>query len=173
MSTLVPAVWDGPVAVNRYRRLVPETEVVFETHSTTEDNERGVATGWLPGKLSAAGRDQAGEMGERRRADRIAAVFTSDLARAVETVSIAFVDSGISILHDWRRRECDDGDRNGRPADELERGQHVDVPHPNGESWRGLRRGSADSSTTCRRGGKAAESSLSGIPRHGGPSTTF
>lgn len=94
MSTLVPAVWDGPVAVNRYRRLVPETEVVFETHSTTEDNERGVATGWLPGKLSAAGRDQAGEMGERRRADRIAAVFTSDLARAVETVSIAFCRFG-------------------------------------------------------------------------------
>ncbi len=24
-------------------------EVVFETHSVSVDNERGVATGWLPG----------------------------------------------------------------------------------------------------------------------------
>ena len=27
-------------------------ELVFETHSTTDDNERGFATGWLPGVLS-------------------------------------------------------------------------------------------------------------------------
>jgi hypothetical protein len=26
--------------------------VVFETHSVTVDNERGVTTGWLPGQLS-------------------------------------------------------------------------------------------------------------------------
>ena len=39
--------------------------VVFETHSTTVDNERGVATGWLPGELSGAGRDQAAELGRR------------------------------------------------------------------------------------------------------------
>ena len=25
-------------------------EIVFETHSTTEDNEKGSATGWRPGK---------------------------------------------------------------------------------------------------------------------------
>jgi hypothetical protein len=31
-------------------------EVVFETHSMTEDNERGRATGWLPGRLSEQGR---------------------------------------------------------------------------------------------------------------------
>ena len=27
-------------------------ELVFETHSITEDNELGRATGWLPGRLS-------------------------------------------------------------------------------------------------------------------------
>jgi hypothetical protein len=26
--------------------------LVYETHSITEDNERGIATGWLPGRLS-------------------------------------------------------------------------------------------------------------------------
>jgi broad specificity phosphatase PhoE len=62
-------------------------EVVFETHATTDDNEAGIATGWLPGRLSAAGRDQSRELGERRRDDGLAIVFTSDLRRAVERVA--------------------------------------------------------------------------------------
>jgi hypothetical protein len=28
--------------------------IVFETHSTTEDNENGIGTGWLPGRLSVS-----------------------------------------------------------------------------------------------------------------------
>ena len=31
-------------------------ELVYETHATTVDNEQGIATGWLPGRLSARGR---------------------------------------------------------------------------------------------------------------------
>ena len=65
-------------------------ELVFETHCTTEDNEAGRATGWLPGRLSPRGRAQARELGRRRAADGIAAVFCSDLARAVETAGIPF-----------------------------------------------------------------------------------
>jgi len=59
--------------------------VAFETHSTTVDNERGRATGWLPGELSDQGRRQAAELGGRRArpGDGIEAVFCSDLARAV------------------------------------------------------------------------------------------
>ena len=34
-------------------------QLVYETHSLTLDNEDGVATGWLPGTLSPAGREQA------------------------------------------------------------------------------------------------------------------
>jgi broad specificity phosphatase PhoE len=69
-------------------------EVVFETHSTTEDNEAGIATGWLPGRLSPAGRVRARELGERRRDDGIATVFVSDLGRAVETAEIRLPDRG-------------------------------------------------------------------------------
>ena len=114
-------------------------EVVFETHSTTEDNEAGRATGWLPGRLSATGREQAAAMGARRRDDGIAAVFTSDLARAVESVAVAFGDHpAIPVLHDWRLRECDYGERNGMPAAEMHahRHEHLDVAYPGGESWR-------------------------------------
>jgi 2,3-bisphosphoglycerate-dependent phosphoglycerate mutase len=113
-------------------------EIVFETHSTTEDNEAGIATGWLPGRLSTTGRNNARRLGERRRNDRLHAVFTSDLARAVETTTIAFGTGDIPILHDWRLRECDYGDRNAMPIAELHshRSRHLDEPYPGGESWR-------------------------------------
>ncbi len=112
--------------------------LVYETHSTTEDNEAGRATGWLPGRLSGRGAAQARELGQRRAGDGIAAVFCSDLWRAVQTAQIAFGDTGIPVLADWRLRECDYGHRNGMPAPEMEahRAGHLDVPYPGGESWR-------------------------------------
>jgi 2,3-bisphosphoglycerate-dependent phosphoglycerate mutase len=112
-------------------------ELVFETHSLTTDNERGIATGHLPGELSAAGRRLAAELGDRRRDDGIAVVYTSDLARAVQTARIAFADTDMSIRADARLRECDYGVLNGRPAWEIEavRTDHVHDPFPRGESY--------------------------------------
>ncbi len=113
-------------------------DIVFETHSWSEDNERGIATGWLPGRLSERGGRAAAELGERRRGDAIAAVFTSDLARAAETAAIAFGDTGIPIIQDERLRECNYGRLNGMPVERLEaeRALHVDEPFPDGESYR-------------------------------------
>lgn len=111
--------------------------LVFETHATTLDNEQGRATGWLPGELSAVGREQAAELGLRRRDDDIAAVLCSDLARAAATVRLAFADR-LPVLLDWRLRECDFGTRNGAPAAEMHRtrADFLDVAYPDGESWR-------------------------------------
>jgi broad specificity phosphatase PhoE len=111
-------------------------EIVFETHSTTEDNETGFATGWLPGRLSAVGREQAAALGGRRRGT-VDAVFTSDLRRAVETVEIAFAGTGTPVLHDWRLRECDYGDLNGAARDVVlgDRAARLSTPYPGGESW--------------------------------------
>lgn len=113
-------------------------EVVFVTHCLSEDNEHGIATGWLPGRLSAKGRDDAARMGQRWRGDGISAVFTSDLRRAAETAQLAFGDTDIPILYDWRLRECDFGRRNGTPAAEIleDREQYLDRPYPGGESHR-------------------------------------
>lgn len=113
-------------------------EVVFETHSTTVDNEQGRATGWLPGQLSAVGREQARQMGQRREDNGIAAVFCSDLARAAETAGIAFGQLPMPVLHDWRLRECDYGQHAGMRASELwaSRSEYLDRPYPGGESWR-------------------------------------
>jgi 2,3-bisphosphoglycerate-dependent phosphoglycerate mutase len=113
-------------------------QIAFETHSPTLDNENGLATGWLPGQLSAAGRKEAMLRGSRRKDDGLAAVFCSDLARAVETAAIAFGDSSIPVLLDWRLRECDYGELNGSPVASLRagHGDHLDNPYPGGESWR-------------------------------------
>ncbi len=111
--------------------------LVYETHSLTEDNASGHATGWLPGKLSAEGRLLAAELGARRKNDGISAVFASDLARAVETATIAFEGTGIPILLDWRLRECNYGDQNGMPVAKLHghRREHVRQPFPSGQSY--------------------------------------
>jgi broad specificity phosphatase PhoE len=113
-------------------------ELVYETHSTTTDNEAGIATGWLEGRLSEAGRAQARALGERRRNDGLVTVFTSDLRRAVETAEIAFAGSDVPVRQDRRLRECDYGDLNEGPVAEIERERllRIDEPFPGGESYR-------------------------------------
>ena len=113
-------------------------QIVYETHSMSVDNERGVATGWLDGELSETGRKLALELGARRRDDGIAVVYASDLGRAVETAEIAFGDSGIPIRLDARLRECNYGELNGMPSVRVaeEVPNRVDTPYPGGESYR-------------------------------------
>ena len=112
--------------------------IVYETHSISEDNERGIATGWLDGRLSPRGRDLAAALGQRRRADGLAAVYTSDLGRAVETTAIAFAGTPIPIIQDARLRECNYGRWNGMPVAQLDAARltHIDTPFPDGESYR-------------------------------------
>ena len=113
-------------------------EIIYETHATSTDNEAGIATGWLPGRLSALGREQAAELGERHRGTPVGAVFVSDLVRAVETADIAFGSTGIPIHQDARLRECNYGLLNGMPVARLaaERARRIDEPFPEGQSYR-------------------------------------
>lgn len=112
-------------------------DIIYETHSTTTDNEAGIATGWLPGTLSAAGRKQAEELSRRSRSRQLSAVFVSDLRRAVETAEIAFADSDVPVYKDARLRECNYGTLNGMPVAELarRRARHIDTPFPGGQSY--------------------------------------
>ena len=124
--------FDGVATIRRMA-----IDIVFETHSTSVDNERGLASGWAHSRLSEIGREQAGALGERRRDDGIEAVFSSDLRRAVETAEIAFTGSAVPLLLDWRLRECDYGLETEGPVrrHHAERCEHIDVPYPDGESW--------------------------------------
>jgi broad specificity phosphatase PhoE len=106
--------------------------LIYETHSITLDNERGTATGWLPGELSADGLRLAAELGPRRK--DVDVVFSSDLRRAVHTVELA----GLAAPHfvDWRLRECNYGELNGAPVDALDpRTDRIHEPFPGGQSY--------------------------------------
>lgn len=112
--------------------------LVYETHSTTVDNETGFATGWLPGELSEQGILNAQDLGRRRRDDGVDAVFCSDLRRAVQTANVAFDGTGIPLFLDWRLRETNYGQQNGMPTTTLhaEKASRINEPYPGGESWR-------------------------------------
>lgn len=115
-----------------------DVRLVYETHATTYDNERGFATGWLPGELSPAGIENARELGARRRADGIHLVVCSDLARAVATVEVAFGAGPPPRTTDPRLREVDYGQLNGAPVEVVhaQRRARVDEPFPGGQSYR-------------------------------------
>jgi broad specificity phosphatase PhoE len=111
--------------------------IIYETHSITVDNERGTATGWLPGELSTAGIEAAKELGARRDVSQLDAVFVSDLYRAVQTAKIAFGSSDIPLFMEPRLRECNYGEWNRMPVDRLqaERPARIRRPFPGGESY--------------------------------------
>jgi broad specificity phosphatase PhoE len=147
--------------------------VVFETHSITTDNEAGLATGWLAGRLSEHGRVLATELGRRRRYDGIAAVFASDLGRAVETVERAFGGSGIPVYLDARLREVDYGAWNGMPVSRLEgeRARRIRRPIPAARATSRSRTGSPASWRSWRTTGTGHGCCWSATPRPGGPWT--
>ena len=109
--------------------------LIFETHATSLDNERGLASGWFDVDLSPAGEAQARSLGERRRLEALAAVYCSDLRRAWRTAEIAFAGRALPIVRDARLRECDYGRLTRQPAGALDpRDQWLDTPFPGGES---------------------------------------
>jgi len=105
-------------------------------HGTTTDNEQHLATGWLPGKLSALGRKQAVELGEHIAGQRFDAIFCSDLQRAVESAKLMFGASA-DIIQDKRLREANYGDMNGKSkaVKDSMMVACIDHPFPNGESY--------------------------------------
>ena len=112
------------------------TEIVFETHAISTDNEAGIATGWLEGQLSEEG---------RRLARRLSAGQASGLTPFTPPISaarsrrpeLAFGDSGIPIRRDARLRECNYGSLNGGPVSEVDRDRikRIDEPFSGGESY--------------------------------------
>lgn len=108
----------------------------YESHATSLDNERRVASGHHDVELSDVGRHQALQLGERCAAVHLDAVFCSDLQRSYRTAEIAFAGRAIPIIRDRRLREWDYGALAGRPRDEVLAALpiHLTDPFPGGES---------------------------------------
>jgi probable phosphoglycerate mutase len=69
------------------------------------------------GSLTALGRAQARELGERLGSERVAAVICSELSRAVQTAEIAGSMLGLPVRVRERIQEFPAGDFLGRPYD--------------------------------------------------------
>lgn len=111
-------------------------KIYFMVHATSEDNEKGIASGWRDTRLSEVGRRQAAERRTALEGVAIDRVFCSDLARAVETARLAFGETH-PVVSDSRLRELNYGDYNGQPreiVDPMKKGR-IEAAFPGGESY--------------------------------------
>lgn len=109
--------------------------LIFESHSTSIDNEQFVASGHFDSPLSEKGIIQAKQLGNRYKISEIEIVCCSDLQRSFKTAEIAFPGK-VPILKDKRLREWDYGAFNGYSVDEVEPQKKccIQNPFPRGES---------------------------------------
>lgn len=110
--------------------------IIFESHSTTFDNENHLASGWNDVELSPLGTKQAQELGERYKDQKFDAIFCSDLQRSYKTAEIAF-DNKFPIIQDRRLRECDYGDLTQHSSSEVDslKMKFIAKPFLGGESY--------------------------------------
>ena len=87
--------------------------IIVARHGEAEYETPGMnATG---GSLTTLGREQAHDLGDRLRAERVAAVVCSELSRAVQTAEIAAGVLGLPVRVRERLHEYPAGDYLGRP----------------------------------------------------------
>ena len=60
-------------------------KLILVRHGETEENQKDIVQGHLPGKLSEKGKKQAKKLGLRLKNKKIDAIYSSDLARALDT----------------------------------------------------------------------------------------
>ena len=97
------------------------TTVVLVRHGSTEWNESKRAQGQADIHLSERGRREA-ERTARRLADvPVAAVYSSDLVRAVETARPIAASHGLEVVTDPGWREIDQGEWTGLTTAEIKR----------------------------------------------------
>ena len=120
-------------------------KITYFVHGTTEDNEKGLATGWLPGKLSELGKKQAKELGKLVSNKHFDVIFCSDLKRAIDSAKLAFGDK-YKIIQDRRLRECNYGKYNAQPSEVVEplQEQHITNRFPEGESYEDVKKRISD-----------------------------
>ena len=111
--------------------------IIFESHSTSTDNETKQASGWSDVDLSETGKKQAIELIGRSEDRKLDAIFTSDMQRAYKTAVPAAQNLHLPIYVDRRLRECDYGDLTQHDKHIVEnlKPEKVKDPFPGGESY--------------------------------------
>ena len=120
-------------------------KITYFVHGTTIDNERNLSSGWNDVALSELGERQSEELTDKTSQCNFDIVFTSDLSRAYNSARITW-GGKYKIIQDSRLRECNYGDLNSKPSDEVESLQEKSTsnPMPNGESYEQVKARIAD-----------------------------
>ena len=96
--------------------------ILLARHGQTDDNRPPIRVqGFRDTPLNATGRSQASELAERVLAEGIAAIWSSDLARARETAEIVGGRLGLQPRLDARLREANRGRWEGHLFADIER----------------------------------------------------
>lgn len=112
------------------------TKLLLVRHGQVSIDNRGRYWGHTDIPLSAEGRMQAGRLRDRLSKERIAAVYSSDLARALDTAAIIVSNHRVPVSRCLELREINFGEYEGLTFDEIKR------RYPEAEnSWRETRPG--------------------------------
>lgn len=112
-------------------------KITYFVHGTTFDNQKNIATGWLPGELSPKGLDRAKALREVINIQDFDIVISSDLNRAIQSVNYVF-ENDLEHIIDNRLRECNYGDLNGKDNSFVSYEDHINESFPNGESMQDI-----------------------------------
>ena len=96
------------------------TRILLARHGETEWNRLGRWQGHADPPLNEQGRRQAAELAERLAGDGIAAIYSSDLARASQTARVVADRLGLDVAEDAGLREIDVGSWSGLTRAEVE-----------------------------------------------------
>src|SRR5262245_50858139 len=96
------------------------THVIIVRHGETEWNIAGVRQGHLDSRLTARGIAQAKALAARLGRERFAALYSSDLGRAVQTAREISIVTGHEVVTDARLRERHLGIFQGLSGDEID-----------------------------------------------------
>ncbi|PIN74083.1 histidine phosphatase family protein [Candidatus Woesearchaeota archaeon CG10_big_fil_rev_8_21_14_0_10_45_16] len=103
--------------------------LIITRHGETEENVKGILQGQLlPGKLTERGKEQARKVAARFKDEKIDAIYTSDLARAIDTareIAKYHPDTPFYIVEELRERDF--GSQNGRLKSEIGKEYAEDV----------------------------------------------
>jgi broad specificity phosphatase PhoE len=102
----------------------PPTRVWIARHGQTESNRSGLFCGHSETDLTALGRSQAEALGRRLAGVPLAAVYTSDFSRAIETAVLAVGGRGLAPVPDPDLRELHYGEW------EMQRESEIRRTHP-------------------------------------------
>ncbi len=94
--------------------------ILLVRHAESDWNRERRWQGHADPPLSARGREQADELAERLVGEKLAAVYSSDLRRAVETATVVARGHGLDVITDPALREIDVGEWSGLTTAEIE-----------------------------------------------------